>query len=240
MFNNFSKWMYKNSHLSESSIYRYTRGVNTISNEMQYAHIINKSLFDMNIVELDISIANILINKEFEKKDSKGNRMYSNALKQYRFYVLDTYDNDSVIDNIVDEINNSDIPETEKESIIKSRKGQGLYREKLLKKYDSKCVVTGIDNTKLLMASHIKPWAISNNLDRIDVENGLLLSPNMDKLFDCKLITFTPSGKMIVSSFIGKENENKLHIDKQITVDLKATNKLLEYLEYHRDVLFVK
>lgn len=100
--------------------------------------------------------------------------------------------------------------------------------------------MTGIDNVKLLVASHIKPWSICSNYERIDVNNGLLLSANMDRLFDCGLITFNNIGKMFISSFVGKENEQRLQISQNIIVDLKPTDKLLEYLEYHQEVLFVK
>lgn len=62
----------------------------------------------------------------------------------------------------------------------------------------------------------------------------------MDKLFDCGLITFTDDGKMFISSYVGKENESRLNISRHIFVDLRATKTMLSYLEYHRDVLFVK
>ena len=133
-----------------------------------------------------------------------------------------------------------DISETEKNIIIKARVGQGKYRSNLMNKYEGKCIVTGIDKAKLLVASHIKPWSICRNEERIDTENGLLLSANMDRLFDSGLITFNFDGKMQISSFVGEENVNRLHISKDINVNLRSTERLLSYLEYHRDTLFVK
>ena len=44
--------------------------------------------------------------------------------------------------------------------------------------------MSGITSTWILIASHIKPWRVSNNNERLDVYNGLLLLPNLDKLFD--------------------------------------------------------
>lgn len=76
-----------NSNLSESSVYKYTRAVNTISNEMPEQRIINKHLLNMNIVELDIAINNIFNNMFFIEKNTRGDKMYSNALKQYRFFM---------------------------------------------------------------------------------------------------------------------------------------------------------
>jgi len=237
----FSDWMTINSKLADSSIYKYTRAVNTISNEMMDKKVINKSLLNMSLVEMDIAILNILNNDYFINKNTVGNNMYSNALKQFRYFTLENVEKDEEEMLIVRSVSESvELTETEKKTIIKARVGQGNYRKKLLEKYDEKCIVTGIDRRKLLIASHIKPWSICNNQERVDVENGLILCPNMDKLFDSGLISFDNNGRMIISSFVGNENCEKLHISKDIVVDLRATKKLLEYLEYHRDVLFVK
>ncbi|MBQ3559209.1 MAG: HNH endonuclease [Agathobacter sp.] len=238
---NFSIWMNEHSTLSESSIYKYTRAVNTISNEMIEEQIIHKSLLCMNRIELDLAIINILQNERFVKKNSVGNNMYSNALKQFRYFTLDSEEDAMEEQQIVYEIAQmKSLTETEKETIIKARVGQGKYRKSLLDKYDSKCVVTGISQNKLLIASHIKPWAICNNDERVDVENGLILCANMDRLFDSGLITFRADGKMYVSSFVSEDNKSRLNISNDIIVDLHASKKLLEYMEYHRDVLYVK
>ena len=54
----------------------------------------------------------------------------------------------------------------------------------MLKKYHSKCCLCGVDDDALLVASHIKPWAKSDEHEKLDLDNGLLLCPNHDKLFD--------------------------------------------------------
>lgn len=236
----FQKWMSAHTTLSDSSIYKYTRAVNTISKEMLELGIIKKDLLAMNLVELDLSIVLILINQQFIAKNTKGNNMYSNSLKQYRLFAIDTFEDFEPFTKLIDDIQRSNIGTTEKESIIKSRVGQGQYRKNLIDKYDGTCIVTGVNYEKLLVASHIKPWSICNNQERIDTENGLLLAANMDKLFDNGLITFSNNGKMYVSSLVGNTNEQKLHIDHSITVNLKATGRMLQYLDFHRDVLFVK
>ena len=239
--NNFSEWMSRNSSLSDSSIYKYKRAVHTISNEMLERKVIHKSLLDMNLVELDIAISIILNNEYFIHKNSTGNHMYSNALKQYRYFNMEEVEQYDAEKQIEEEISQLDhLSETEKQMLIKARIGQGKYRKNLLEKYDGKCVVTGIDKPNLLIASHIKPWAVCDNEERVDTENGLLLCPNMDRLFDYGLITFGNSGQMVISSFVGDENINRLHISKDIRVDLRASQRMLTYLEYHRDVLFVK
>ncbi|MDD2484480.1 MAG: HNH endonuclease [Eubacteriales bacterium] len=239
--NDFSDWMKTNSKLSDSSIYKYSRAMNTISNEMLELGVIPKSIFEMNRVEIDLAMTGILCNSYFSAKNEKGNNMYSNSLKQYRYYVLATSEKEEQEERIAEELKTSkDLTETEKETIINARIGQGTFRKFLIDKYQSRCIVTGIDNPKLLIASHIKPWAICDNKSRVDVENGFLLCPNYDRLFDCGLITFTSMGRMQVSSFVGKENEKRLGLANNTVVDLRASKTLLNNLEYHRDVLFVK
>ena len=239
--NDFSDWMTQKSSLSGASIYKYMRAVKKVSDEMMEQGVVNKSLLDMTLVELDIAMYNIFSNSFFIEKNTRGNHMYSNGLKQYRYFIMEKVEDDSTEQKIEKEIKNTEeLNETEKQTIIKARIGQGIYRENLMKKYKYQCIVTGINTSKLLIASHIKPWRICNNNERIDTENGLLLSANMDRLFDCGLISFTAEGRMMISPFVGITNEARLHISKGMQVDLQPTTKLLTYLEYHRDVLFVK
>lgn len=192
VLDNFSNWMIIHKNLSSSSVKKYTRTVNTISNDMLGLGVINESLLNMGLTELDLSIVLILNNPQFIKKNTIGDRMYSNGLKQFRCFVLDTIDSiDEKEIQIIESIKSDKaIEKTTKDALVKSRVGQGDFRKSLIEKYDGKCVVTGIDLTKLLIASHIKPWRISDNKERLSSENGLLLSANLDKLFDSGLITF--------------------------------------------------
>lgn len=75
-----------------------------------------------------------------------------------------------------------ELPATEKEQLIKARRGQGVFRTRLESIEDS-CRLTGATNTRMLVASHIKPWRDCSNVERLDGNNGLLLSPHVDKLF---------------------------------------------------------
>src|SRR5690606_16024439 len=68
---------------------------------------------------------------------------------------------------------------TEAQSLLKSRRGQGKFRADLIYLWTGRCAVTGLSNVTLLRASHIKPWAVSNNYERLDAYNGLLLTPNL-------------------------------------------------------------
>lgn len=126
---------------------------------------------------------------------------------------------------------------TEKEMLIKARIGQGIFRDLLIEKYGS-CIITGIDDTRLLVASHIKPWRSSDNHERLSPENGLLLSPLYDKLFDIGLISFDKSMKIIFSNKLSANNIARLRIDNDKTYIDNPSNELLHNMEYHRDVIF--
>ena len=234
----FSSWIKDNSKLSDSSIYKYTRAVNTISNEMKAKGVITEGLFEMSALHLDRVIPLILNDVDFIQKNKIGNHMYSNALKQFRLFrnveaeEIDPNEITSVIDNY------ATLKATERTAIVKSRVGQGDFRNELLKKYNGSCVITGINEKRLLIASHIKPWAVSTNIERLSVENGLLLSPTFDKLFDCGLISFADTGKILLSPQLSPTVVGKLQISPTDTFDLKATAVLKQNLEYHRDVVF--
>ena len=74
--------------------------------------------------------------------------------------------------------------------IRRARKGQGIYRDKMLQECPF-CPITMINDERLLIASHIKPWAVSSDDEKLDPKNGFMLSPLYDKLFDRGLMTFT-------------------------------------------------
>lgn len=239
--NDLSVWIKENTSLSDSSIYKYSHAVNTISNEMHQKGIIPVDLFAMSELQCDIYLPIILKDPDFISKNSTGNNMYSNALKQYRLFRTAT--SDKVVDQAeVEKVISgyATLAETERTAIVKSRVGQGLFRKRLIDKYKGACIITGVSAKKLLIASHIKPWAVSNNEERLSEENGLLLSPTYDKLFDYGLITFSNQGNMIISSQLSDEDKNKLHLSTDIEYDLKMSSKMMEHLDYHRDIIFVR
>lgn len=84
---------------------------------------------------------------------------------------------------------------TEREAITKARIGQGQFRRNLLEKWDGRCAATGLEEAKLLKASHIVPWASATDEERINPFNGLLLSAAYDAAFDAHLIALTSEGK---------------------------------------------
>lgn len=85
-------------------------------------------------------------------------------------------------------------------------------------------------NISLLIASHIKPWADSNAKEKLDVNNGLILCPNHDKLFD--------NGKIIISDELDKNDRIFMNVNNNMSIDLYEESK--EYMDYHRNNVYSK
>jgi len=131
-----------------------------------------------------------------------------------------------------------DIAETEKKQLIKARRGQGLFRSRvgILEKC---CRVTGVNKKAHLRASHIKPWSKSTDSEKLDGNNGLMLSPHVDHLFDKGYISFTNDGGLLLSSKLDRNIMNLWKIQPDINVGKFNPNQS-DYLEYHRDNIFKK
>lgn len=240
---NYIEWLAKNPKgWSSATVEKYESAVRSVSNDMYNLGVINKNIYYMNNIELDVAILFILKNEEFIKKDRKGNHMYSNGLKQFRAFIASTFEDckqETSIKELESKIfENPNLEITEKEAIIADRIGQGVFRKQLVDRY-GRCLITHVDNPKLLVAGHIKPWSQSDNYERISVYNGLLLTPTYDKLFDYGLITFSKIGKLYVSSLVGEQNEKRLNIPKNEKFELCKELEFEKNMEYHRDVLFV-
>lgn len=132
----------------------------------------------------------------------------------------------------------SEISDTEKRSLVLARRGQGAYRA-AIEKIESACRVTHVDRREHLVASHAKPWRDSDNSERLNGENGLLLTPSVDHLFDKGFITFEDSGRLIVSPVAHRESMRRMGIEVDSAVyvgDFSAGQR--HFLEYHRENIF--
>lgn len=138
---------------------------------------------------------------------------------------------------IIDDL--KDVKEKERiKSIRQAREGQGKYREQLLNQCHF-CPITMIADERLLIASHIKPWAASDDYEKTDPYNGYMLSPMIDKLFDRGFITFTESRHVILSEFISPYTWKQIGLKngtfyKSIPMD----EKRIEYLKFHHQSVF--
>jgi putative restriction endonuclease len=132
----------------------------------------------------------------------------------------------------------TDIGTTQKEQLIKARRGQGIFKSNV-RLNEKKCRITGVTNSRLLIASHIKPWADSSDKEKLDGCNGLLLSPHVDKLFDKGWISFHDNGDLIVSSKLDQQILDRWGINKDANVGAFKPEQCI-YLEYHRTKRFKK
>lgn len=124
------------------------------------------------------------------------------------------------------------------DEISRARVGQGKYRDELLDECPF-CPITMINDERLLIASHIKPWAVSDDKEKVDPHNGYILSPLYDKLFDRGLISFTEDRKMMVSNFLQPRNVQRMGlVDGKFYQNLPVGTERLKYLEYHRACVF--
>ena len=124
----------------------------------------------------------------------------------------------------------------EKIQLTKSRRGQGIFKANV-RLVEDHCRITGVSNIKHLRASHIKPWSASNNDEKLDGFNGLLLSPHVDHLFDRGFISFRDAGQILVSRELSPVvlHQWSIHADQNVGEFREAQR---EYLEFHRDSVF--
>lgn len=123
------------------------------------------------------------------------------------------------------------LDKTEKELIIKARIGQTIFKKSLLD-LEPKCKLCGVIDTRFLIASHIKPWSQSNNQEKLDGNNGLLLCPNHDALFDKGYISFDENGNIKISPQLDEGTKVFMNINDSITI--KSNHLQREYLKWHR------
>jgi hypothetical protein len=124
----------------------------------------------------------------------------------------------------------------EVEQLVKARRGQGVYRSNL-EAIEKCCRITGLRSVRHLRASHIKPWRDSNDEEKIDGHNGLLLSPHCDHLFDRGWVMFDDDGRMVASTRLEPEVLRAWRIEPP-TSPTPFLRRQIEYLEYHREAVF--
>lgn len=126
---------------------------------------------------------------------------------------------------------------TDVDAVVKRRIGQGLFRDLLQKKYGSRCCLSGVKNSRLLIASHIVPWSKSSAVQKVDPENGLLLSITFDALFDKGLVSFSDEGSLLRSDQLDDETVELLgvNLDASLPPNL-LTEKRRSNLQWHRKI----
>lgn len=135
---------------------------------------------------------------------------------------------------------NSDIPETERESLIVARRGQGIFKERVMR-IERSCRITRVENPVHLRASHCKPWRDANNEERLNGENGLLLTPSIDHLFDRGFISFEDTGRLIVSPVAHAESLRRMGVETNKPVNVGSfSQRQRAFLQYHRESVLLQ
>lgn len=124
------------------------------------------------------------------------------------------------------------------DAVVKARVNQNVFRNRVIESWNGKCAVTGCSLTGVLIASHIKPWRdCCENNEWLNPYNGILLSPNIDKLFDRGLITFDDNGHIVFSSKLSASEAESLGITQECALRW-VDERHKPFLAYHRSNVF--
>jgi 5-methylcytosine-specific restriction protein A len=124
---------------------------------------------------------------------------------------------------------------TERRGMVTSRVGQGYYRQEVLAKFGRKCAVLRTGPAEILIASHIVPWKDANDDERLNPDNGILLSPLFDALFDKHLISFEDTGEIVISSLL--DQETRVTFSLVESAKIQTSPDMAPFLAQHRNRL---
>ncbi len=229
----FTQWLHTIGK-SDKTAKNYLQAVqNSISNWLADAGLVAEPLTEIRsyrkVYELTEKAKQL---DQFQVRDSKGNGMYSAAVNSYVRFLSDLSQVDLKSD-VQQILEDQALTDTEKTIMTNARMGQGRFREQLVAMWNG-CAVTGYADKRLLVASHIKPWSKSNNQERLDKFNGLLLLANLDKAFDLGFISFADSGQVMISSQL--EKPEVLGIKEGMACPVFPEQR--KYLNFHRQIMF--
>ncbi len=174
-----------------------------------------------------------------EVPDDMANALIKLMGGQYEAAINDlTPDGDDTADDSAEVAlqGRTDIGATTKAQLIKARRGQGIFKANV-RLNEKRCRVTGVTDPIHLVASHIKPWSKSDDSEKLNGCNGLLLAPHIDHLFDKGLISFSDGGELLVCPKVPKDILDAWGIaESQNVGSFNVQQKL--FLAYHRDSVF--
>jgi putative restriction endonuclease len=132
------------------------------------------------------------------------------------------------------------VPETDREAIVRARRGQGLFKQRVMR-IETRCRITGVENPNHLLASHCKPWRDSSNEERLNGENGLLLTPSVDHLFDRGFIGFEDSGNLLISPVAHRPSLQRMGVETDRTMNVGTfTEGQRQFLQFHRNAVLLR
>lgn len=130
----------------------------------------------------------------------------------------------------------TDIGAVEQIRLLRSRRGQGVFKRNVMI-YEAACRVTRVADIRHLRASHIKPWSVSTDEEKLSGSNGLLLSPHIDHLFDQGWISFGEREEILVSPSLTPGLTKAWGIDLDHKIG-RFSPEQSEFLEFHRSEIF--
>jgi hypothetical protein len=162
---------------------------------------------------------------------NRGNQIYLAEISQNLAHKILSISNQEYLNEFEEQSLDENIL-TSRLTTTKVRLIQGKYRRELIRRWRGKCAVSGSDEISILIASHIVPWRESNDFEKGDVNNGLLLSPTYDALFDKGLISFSDNGDILIQKELRKNMESLRITAKDKIIGLTKGN--YKYLKRHR------
>lgn len=222
---NFYKWL-NNKGLSSKSSQSYSTAIyKTMPNWIEEIGIPN-GLYEFYAYKYLLENSQI-----FNEKNIQGHNMYSAALNHFEGYLKDSefteFDQQAEFANL----------NSEQKKIVSIRIVQYKFRRNLFNLWDG-CLISDCKIKSLLIASHVKPWSHSNNAERVDPFNGLLLTPNYDALFDKGFISFEMDGTILLSPLLSQNDVEFFQLPDKVKYQFSTQHR--EYLDYHREIIFKK
>jgi hypothetical protein len=131
------------------------------------------------------------------------------------------------------------LQDTVREAVILARRGQGLFKQRVMQ-IERACRITGVSREEHLRASHCKPWRDASNEERLDGENGLLLTPTVDHLFDRGFIGFEDNGDVLFSPVAHTDSLRRMSLDPTRALNVGPFSGQRRFLSFHRDSVLLK
>ena len=168
---------------------------------------------------------NKLLETRQKEKIDKNNEKIANALDIIPKEIIESEEDSSTYDKHV---------------LKKARKGHHKFTKGVKQFWNNCCAITNIEEPDILINSHIKSWADSIGLEKVDSNNGLLLEPRYDKLFDRYLISFEDNGDMLISQHLSLKTRNIFGLNSSQKLSKPLTEKAKYYMLHHRNKFYEK
>ena len=229
----FDAWLAESS-LAVSTQRDYYRAVEgRISDWAREAGLIEDNLLDISDAkEFNALRAKVEALSTYQNRNTKEKYRFSAALNRFADYLSDhaAAEPSKEFDDIR---RRTDISETQKKALTNARIGQGRFRRELFRRWEA-CPLLKVEDPVLLVASHIKPWGVCNDVERLNPNNGLLLTSHIDAAFDAGRISFNGDGLLLISNHFREAKLLGLGGEMRISIDSGHH----PFLQYHRENVY--